>query len=123
MKRFVWFFPALVVFLGIFLLSTIFSIPVHIEMSSIIGWDKLLHAFAYLVFFLSLSFGLFKVNRVSFLNLFVTTCFVGLYGLSLEWVQYNFFEKRSFDLYDAFSNLIGAFIGLLMTVIYNAIIK
>jgi len=111
MQKKYWFIPAIMVALGIFALSTFLAAPIQVE--GVSHLDKWQHTFAYFV--LSFSFLLaFKKNniltqRVSLMILLLS----GLYGLMLEFAQYQFFENRFFDLADAVANVLGAVIGYL----------
>ncbi len=104
-----WFIPACTVALGIFLLSTVFAIPIQVE--GISGIDKIEHAFAYLVLTFSFLFAFQKARKITIKTALFVVVLSALYGLALEFVQYYFFEYRVFEWRDALANLTGVFIG------------
>jgi len=108
-KQFLWFTPAILITIAIFLLSTVFSVGIQVEGVSFI--DKIQHAFAYFTLTIAYLIGL----RKSFFNdkkiaiLIVVSC--ALYGFLLELTQYALFENRVLELADALANIIGCLIG------------
>ncbi len=109
MSTYFWFIPAACVFLGIFLLSTVLSVPVRVEGVSFM--DKIQHAFAYLVLVSSLLFGFYKSGFLSVRVWFIVFFATAFYGVMLELVQYSFFPNRYFEWLDALANVCGAVIG------------
>ncbi|MEO1256197.1 MAG: VanZ family protein, partial [Bacteroidota bacterium] len=100
----IWFLPAIVVALGIFLLSTFLSFPVQVEGVNYL--DKIEHCFAYFV--LVLSF-LIAYKKSGVLTKKITRnilLFSALYGFLLELVQYVFFSYRYFEWIDAGANIL-----------------
>lgn len=108
-KSLLWFVPAVIVALGIFVLSTFLALPIQIK--GVEAIDKWEHTFAYLILSLSLLTAFRKTeklnpHRSSFILLF---CIV--YGIVLELVQYYFFQHRYFEWADALANVVGATLG------------
>lgn len=120
-KELIWFIPAIAIALCIFALSTFLAFPIQAE--GVNHLDKWEHTFAYFV--LSFSFLLaFKkserlTSKISLLVLFIS----GAYGLSLEFVQFQFFEYRVFEWYDALANILGAVLGYLVFLLLNKVIS
>lgn len=107
----IWFIPALCVALGIFLLSTIFAVPIQVE--GVSGIDKMEHAFAYFVLTFSFLLAFNKSNLLSSRIILLVVIFSAIYGLGLEFIQYYFFEFRVFEWKDALANLAGVLIGFI----------
>lgn len=97
----------------ILFLSTIgIGINLPSTWDSIIGWDKLAHAFVYfvLVYFLFRGFALQKPNLESSIYAFLISA---SYGILMEIVQYSFFPNRYFEFLDIIANIVGTIAGLL----------
>ena len=119
MKQLIWFLPAIAVFLGILLLSTVFSAPVQVDGANVS--DKLLHAFAYSVFLLTVGFGLIQSKLYTLKRMLICSLLIIAYGTSLEWVQYTFFPDRYFEWQDALANTVGVVTGQLLIIVYRAV--
>ncbi|MEP5613443.1 MAG: VanZ family protein [Cyclobacteriaceae bacterium] len=112
MRSLIWFLPAFFVFLGIFLLSTVLSIPVQIEG---VGYtDKLSHLFAYFVLIVTLLFAFYKNGMLGTTSWFILISACSLYGIALEFAQYSLFPNRYFEWMDALANVSGALLGSLL---------
>lgn len=74
--------------------------------------DKIFHAVAYFLFAL-LMYNYLKTISVkrAILMAFIT---VVIYGIIIEVLQYVLTTHRTFDLYDAFANFIGALIASIL---------
>lgn len=110
--KLIWFVPAIVVALGIFLLSTFLSIPVRVEG---IGYlDKIEHAFAYFVLMSSFMFAFKKTEILTTKRSYYLLVGASAYGFLLELAQYTFFPNRYFEWVDAMANVLGVIIGYLI---------
>lgn len=118
MKRIFWFVPACAVFLGILLLSTVLSTPILLD--GVDFSDKILHGFAYLVFLVSIGFGLIRSDTYTLKRLVLFSLLVIGYGAALEWVQYTFFPGRYFEWLDALANTTGVVAGSCLIITYRA---
>ncbi|MEQ9403494.1 MAG: VanZ family protein [Cyclobacteriaceae bacterium] len=117
MRSIVWFLPAFFVFLGILLLSTVFSVPVQIEGVSYL--DKIEHAFAYLVLTISFLYGFYKNQSLKKSTWILLMVLCALYGTTLELIQYTFFPNRYFEWLDATANLAGVLLGGFSFIIFT----
>lgn len=108
-KSLIWFVPAVCVFVGILLLSTVFSAPFYLEGVSYL--DKWEHAFAYFVLICSLQYGFYKSHTLTKKIWLALLVACAMYGIVLEWVQFTFFPDRYFEWLDAAANVVGALIG------------
>ena len=109
MRSILWFIPAICVFIGILVLSTLLSVPIQIE--GISFTDKLSHLFAYSVLAFTLLFAFAKQSRMLPYSVIWVIILCSIYGVFLEWVQYSFFPNRYFEWLDALVNVIGTSIG------------
>ncbi|WP_420318898.1 VanZ family protein [Ekhidna sp.] len=105
----IWFVPAIVVAVGIFLLSTFLSFPVQVK--EISYFDKIEHCFAYFVLILSFLIAYKKAGKLTNRRLYLLVLFACLYGLLLEAVQFSLFPNRFFEWVDAAANVLGVLIG------------
>lgn len=108
----IYYLPAVGVFISIFLLSTIFGAKVPLPDIISIGPDKIGHLMAYLVFTLSIAWGLDKNKKLTSRNTWLAFLAAATYGITLEWVQYTFFPNRYFDWWDMLANSVGALIAI-----------
>ncbi|MEO9484769.1 MAG: VanZ family protein [Ekhidna sp.] len=105
----IWFIPAGMVALGIFLLSTFLSIPIQVEG---VGYlDKLEHCFAYFVLIISFMIAFRKADILTPKRAINLLLIASGYGFGLEVVQYTFFSYRYFEWIDALANVLGVLIG------------
>ncbi|AEC02648.1 VanZ family protein [Parasphaerochaeta coccoides] len=105
---------SVVIALGIAVLSLLPARVVSIPLSLFPHADKVSHmvAYALLAAFSNcavFSSGNFAVGRRRRWLVLAVTAAYGLYGLGIEVLQ--FFSGRSFSLFDAAANFVGAFIG------------
>ena len=121
MNKIFWFTPAVCVFTGILLLSTVLSIPIQIEG---VGYtDKISHSFAYFVLTLSFLLPLYKFNLIDTRNWFLLMIGCSLYGVLLEFVQYSLFPNRYFEWLDALSNVSGVLLASLLFKLTSKYVK
>lgn len=111
-EKVLWFIPAVTVALGIFLLSTLFSIPFQVEGVSFL--DKIEHCFAYFVLMMSFLIAFKKTNRLSASRCTWLMLLLSLYGFGLELTQYLLFPNRYFEWFDALANVLGVVLGFLI---------
>jgi len=79
----------------------------------LLSLDKLVHAGIF--FILCILFFLFAFKRrQKWPYLIVYTVLSMLYGISLEWMQANWFSQRSFDYFDMLANASGCCLALIM---------
>lgn len=109
-KKFLWFTPAICVVIGIFLLSTVLSVPV--KAGDITFSDKLAHGFAYFVLVFTFLFGFYKSKTLTKKITMIVVVLACIYGISLEFVQYSMFKNRYFEFYDMLANVAGSLTGL-----------
>ena len=112
-----WFGIAVTVAIGIFALSTFLAIPIQVE--GVSGIDKWEHTFAYLVLAITSLVALKHSKRWSANTSYFILLACGLYGFSLELVQFYFFSYRFFEWLDALANVLGAVLGYLLFVLFN----
>lgn len=108
----IWFVPAFLVAIGIFLLSTFLSFPMQVEGVDFI--DKWQHCFAYFFLIASFMYAFKKVNILSSRTSIYLLIGGSLYGLLLELAQYSFFPNRYFEWIDALANVLGVILGFLV---------
>ncbi len=116
-----WFIPALIVFIGILLLSTVLSLPIQVQ--GISFSDKLSHVFAYLVLIVTLLLAFHKNELLRTTNWILLIIFCSLYGILLEYLQYSVFPNRYFEWLDAVANVSGALIGSLTFRLWRGVKK
>lgn len=111
--------PALVCAVAIFLLSTMFGAKVPNPVPELISADKIGHALAYFTLAGSLSWGLWKNKRLhKYTWWWVLLAAVG-YGAALEILQYSLFPNRYFEWWDMLANFVGAFCSRLIIHFFN----
>ena len=116
-KSIIWFIPATLVAIGIFLLSTFLAIPVQVEK---VGYlDKIEHCFAYFVLIISFMLAYKKsgilTQKKAYWLLLISCC----YGLILELIQYLFFPHRYFEWLDTGANVAGVFFGFMIFKLFD----
>ncbi len=111
-KELFWFIPPILVAIGIFALSTFFAIPIQVE--GVNHLDKWEHTFAYFVLTFSFLLAFKKKGKLTTKVSVMVLLVAGFYGLSLEMIQFQFFEYRVFEWADAIANLLGAILGFLL---------
>lgn len=81
------------------------------------GLDKLAH----LIFYGGLAF-LANRQKVIFINgkskVWFVFLFCSLYGLGIELIQGGLIEGRYFELWDLIANIIGIFIGIIVSIFF-----
>ena len=107
----------------IFILCTIPSsgFP-KFNLSSIIGIDKIVHAFFYFILYILLWFGLRKKNRDNNIDNLnkgwywcALVCFV--FGATIEILQGVFFSRGT-DILDVYANSFGIFMAVAITFLF-----
>lgn len=86
----------------------------------ITNFDKAVHLSMYFILALSACVGFGNKNNIQFLKI---ALFSALYGFGLECCQGLFCTYRSFDLWDAFYNGLGAILGVVLFRFYKGIRK
>ncbi|MBC6410035.1 MAG: VanZ family protein [Ekhidna sp.] len=114
-----WFTPAIAVTIGIFMLSTFLTGPAQSE--GVSNFDKVEHAFAYLVLTLSFLVAFHKTGNFNKKVAFMVFLASGSYGMLMELLQHYFFEYRHFEWYDAIANVTGTATGFLMFGIWQKV--
>ena len=105
----VFYLMSTMIIIGIFLLSTIFSLPVEVDGISFI--DKLQHSFAYFALILSLLFSFHQANNLNIKSWSTLMFFCVFYGFLIEIIQLSVFPNRYFDWFDIIANSIGIGLG------------
>ena len=86
-------------------------------MPNLLEPDKLAHAGAYCVFSTLLVFG-FSRNGYGFWKaVWIGVLFAASYGVLMEIVQYSFFPRRYFEIWDIVANIIGCLVSILVSYI------
>jgi VanZ like family len=116
----------------IFIISTIpgKDIP-HFESPwDLIKLDKLVHMSIYAFLIWQILGGYRKIkehngiihNALFYFKIGVILAIcTSLYGLFIEWIQENYCDGRSFELYDELANTIGSFIGCFSFYVFHKI--
>lgn len=116
MTKVKYFLPAAAWIVTITLLSLISTKNLTKFSVEIIGIDKLIHIFIYLILSFLLAWGLkktVKYKKLSLKMLAAVFLFTSLYGLSMEIAQKLMTTGRNFEYYDIIANIIGSLIGVL----------
>lgn len=116
-KSIVWFIPAALVAIGIFLLSTFLAIPFQVE--GVGHLDKIEHCFAYFVLIISFMLAYKKAGILTRNRAFLLLLSAAAYGLILEVFQYLFFSYRFFEWLDAGANVAGVLIGFTLFKLFD----
>ncbi|WP_436516508.1 VanZ family protein [Ekhidna sp. To15] len=116
-KKTIWFIPAFLVAVGIFLLSTFLALPIHVE--GVGYFDKIEHSFAYLVLIMSFMIAFKKAEMLSAKLVWILLLSTAGYGFGLELVQYTFFANRYFGWMDVFANVLGVLLGFIVFKLFN----
>lgn len=82
----------------------------ELNFNFIFQFDKLIHFFFFFVF----SFLWSGVRAYSTLYGLLLVCIASLYGLFIEFFQFNFVDGRGFELADVFADGLGALVSLLV---------
>ncbi|MEP1032331.1 VanZ family protein [Ekhidna sp.] len=108
----IWFIPAAMVALGIFLLSTFLSLPIQVDG---VGYlDKIEHCFAYFVLIVSFLLAFRKAELLTPKRSIYLLIGASVYGFGLEMVQFIFFDYRYFEWVDALANVFGVLVGFVL---------
>ena len=111
-RKTIWFIPAVMVAVGILLLSTFLTIPVQVEG---VGYlDKIEHCFAYFVLILSFLIAYKKAEMLTKRKSIQLLVGASVYGFGLELVQFSFFSYRYFEWIDAIANVLGVLLGFII---------
>ena len=118
MNKFRYFTPAILWALLILGLSTMpgNSLP-DFDWGHLLQADKLGHLVVYGIFTSTLLWGSrqwFYPDRIPQYMIITAVLMAILYGILMEWLQWQFFPGRNFDVLDIIANIIGSFIGLII---------
>lgn len=113
----IWFIPAILVVVGIFMLSTFLAIPIQVE--GVEGIDKWQHTFAYFVLSFSFLLAFWKSGKLTTKASWIILILSAAYGLTLEYVQFFFFSYRYFEWFDALANMLGAVLGYILFMLWS----
>lgn len=106
------FLPALIWALVILGLSIMPSINLPKTFWEELGPDKIAHIIVYCILALALQYGYHKQGKLNNRTKWIAVGVSGLYGISMEIIQFAFFPGRYFELYDIVANIIGALLSL-----------
>ncbi|MEM0991612.1 MAG: VanZ family protein [Bacteroidota bacterium] len=96
----------------ILLVSTVgIGVNLPSTLSDIIAWDKLAHAFVYLVLCYLIYHNLIQKTSKKRAKVYALTLSIG-YGILMEIVQYSFFPNRYFEFLDIFANIVGSILSI-----------
>ncbi len=90
------------------------SLP-DFEWGDLLQPDKLGHLVVYGIFTGTLLWGnakWFHPEKMPRYTIIIVLLVAVLYGILMEWLQWQFFPGRNFDVLDIIANIIGCFIGL-----------
>ena len=104
----VYYLPAILLAIVIFLLSTAFGANVPNPIPDVISPDKIGHAVAYFCLTSAFLWGFYKNNRLNKRRVWMIILICACYGIALEIVQFSFFPNRNFEWWDMFANFVGA---------------
>jgi len=108
-KALVW---AILIFIGSSLSGDTLS---DVKFINIPGFDKFVHFTWYFLLFLFLAAAVYKKNEsIQIKQIFLLLMVCVVYGGLLEFLQGNFFVKRSEDVFDFIANSSGAIIASLL---------
>ncbi len=112
------FIPGIIWFLITFWLFTLpgSSLP-KISLFDTLQIDKLVHAFLFFVLCILFMFPIKTIASFSQKNRWTYFCFISIlfigYGIAIEFIQRDFIENRSFDIWDIAADTIGCLLALL----------
>lgn len=117
MTRFKYFIPAVLWAILILGVSTMpgSSLP-DFDWGNLLQPDKLGHLVVYGIFTSMLLWGSrywFYPDRIPQYAIIIALFTAIFYGIVMEWLQWQFFPGRNFDVLDIIANIIGCFIGLI----------
>lgn len=84
-------------------------------MPNLLEADKLAHAGAYCVLTTLLIFGFARSGHTFWWAILYSILLAGGYGVLLEVIQYSFFPRRYFEVWDIVANIIGCLISILVS--------
>ena len=116
-SRLIWFLPAILVAVGIFLLSTFLTIPIQVE--GVDYLDKIWHCFAYFVLIMSFLIAYRKANILTQRKAIMLSMTASAYGFGLELAQFAFFSYRYFEWVDALANVLGVLVGFVIFKLFD----
>jgi len=117
MNKIKYFIPAVLWAALILGLSTMpgSSLP-DFDWGNLLQPDKLGHLAVYGIFTGFLLWGnaqWFRPEKMPRYTVILVLLVAVLYGILMEWLQWQFFPGRNFDVLDIIANIIGCFIGLI----------
>lgn len=101
------FLPALMWAAVIFALSTGNAVQPP-RLTDLLEPDKVAHVGAYGLLGLLLLWGTKRTYGLSGYNILFIILLASLYGAAMEWVQWQFYPSRYFEVYDIIANCVGA---------------
>jgi len=114
MKRFIYFLPAVLLYGGIFFMSSrSFDVKVEFRL-----FDKVAHILVFAVFGLLLSLGFFKALKSSFLIKGFLVLLSGFLLGILDEVHQSFVPERELEILDMIADGVGIMIGLCVYLIF-----
>ena len=116
-KFVVYYFPAVVLTIVIFILSALSSGTFKaFNLSDLLALDKVGHCLAYLSlsFFYYFGFIKSKNRKPAFKEILWILFACTLYGILLEFCQLYFFSSRCFEILDMIANATGALLGVII---------
>lgn len=107
----IYYIPALLVAIVIFLLSTFLGAKVPSPMPDTLAPDKLGHFLAYFTLTWLALWAMIRNDQYQEKRAWLLIGGIALYGISLEIVQFGFFPGRYFEWWDMLANLVGVLIA------------
>ena len=110
MKKFLYFVPAILFYLLIFLLSSR-DLGIKIDSHNL---DKAAHAIEFTIMAFLLSLGFFNVLKASTPTKIIVTFFLGLILAVLNEFQQYYVPRRSSDAWDVLADALGVACGIII---------
>ena len=109
MHKSLYYFPAVICTIAIFILST----NVSVQLPGVGMSDKVGHLIAYAVLCFLWGWGIYKAKSQVLTNNLILSILLGglVYGIFLEIVQYSFFPNRYFEYGDILADFLGCLIA------------
>jgi len=107
----IYYIPAILVGIVIFLLSTFLGAQAPNPMPDVLATDKIGHFLAYFVLTSLALWAMVRNGQYQNKRAWLLVGGIALYGIVLEIVQFGFFPGRYFEWWDMLANLVGALIA------------
>ncbi|MFK7932902.1 MAG: VanZ family protein [Saprospiraceae bacterium] len=114
-RNFLAFLPAILWAVFIFGLSAMPSVNLPEVWFDLFSIDKLAHAFVYGVLTLLIIRGYFLNSNLTKKTKVLAVITAGIFGISMEIMQYAFFPNRYFEFLDIIANICGSIVSLFFT--------